>query len=107
MNEKHKFKNQEKPIIHIIKITNPNKNKPNDNNNNNKDSTKIEKKQNENVKKKYKKKLFNKGQENNRKGKQGRWELTAGKRVSSFFLMLVVVKKKKVKTKPCGFIKGE
>lgn len=39
MNEKHKFKNQEKPIIHIIKITNPNKNKPNDNNNN-KDSTK-------------------------------------------------------------------
>jgi len=38
MNEKHKFKKQDKPIINLIKITNPDKNnKPN---HNNKDSIK-------------------------------------------------------------------
>lgn len=63
MNEKHKFKNQEKPIIHIIKITNPNKNKPNDSNN--KDSTKPNKTKTENVKKNN---LFNEGQEKKPKG---------------------------------------
>jgi hypothetical protein len=28
--EKHNFKNQEKPMIHVIKLTNPNKTKPNE-----------------------------------------------------------------------------